>query len=346
MGRARYCHFSAPPCRRRYAFGILGRDKKSPFLPRLFGVGLNLNRCLRRPRRRAGAGQRALLQRRARLCRRRGRRIAADPHAGRRGGPAILDRLGFLVSARRPRHHQLPRRLAIRAGAEDLPARIRRRRRQPRRPQAAGHRPRQRPRRRAPRSTRTRRSSSFDERALAGRLPKGERLYSMGNPLDLGFTIVEGTYNGPVERSYNERIHFSGAINPGMSGGPDRHRRRPRGRRQRRQATRWRAGELPRAGALRRSAARARAHARHAVGQGIRAEIGRQLAIWQAGLYKSVGDEGFRTDHDRPLPAPESAAPWFTCWARTNAGPGAAPARPGQHHQLQQRHATCSWRAI
>src|SRR5256885_623492 len=60
----------------------------------------------------------------------------------------------------------------------------------------------------------------FDPRALGARLPKGERIYAMGNPLDLGFTIVEGTYNGLVDKSYDERIHFSGAINPGMSGGP------------------------------------------------------------------------------------------------------------------------------
>jgi S1-C subfamily serine protease len=60
----------------------------------------------------------------------------------------------------------------------------------------------------------------FDNTAVAGGLPKGERLYSMGNPLDLGFTIIEGTYNGLVEHSYNDRIHFSGALNPGMSGGP------------------------------------------------------------------------------------------------------------------------------
>jgi serine protease Do len=61
---------------------------------------------------------------------------------------------------------------------------------------------------------------TFDERAMAGDLPRGERLYSMGNPLDLGFTIVEGTFNGLVEHSYSERIHFTGALNPGMSGGP------------------------------------------------------------------------------------------------------------------------------
>ncbi|MEO8676124.1 MAG: serine protease, partial [Casimicrobiaceae bacterium] len=60
----------------------------------------------------------------------------------------------------------------------------------------------------------------FDPRAIEGTMPKGERLFAMGNPLDLGFTIVEGTYNGLVDFSYNERIHFSGALNPGMSGGP------------------------------------------------------------------------------------------------------------------------------
>jgi len=60
----------------------------------------------------------------------------------------------------------------------------------------------------------------FDPVAVAGELPRGERIYAMGNPLDLGFTIVEGTYNGLVERSYNERVQFTGAINPGMSGGP------------------------------------------------------------------------------------------------------------------------------
>src|ERR1700730_5967613 len=61
---------------------------------------------------------------------------------------------------------------------------------------------------------------ALDAAATTRGSPKGERLFSMGNPLDLGFTIVEGTYNGLVERSYNERIHFTGAVNPGMSGGP------------------------------------------------------------------------------------------------------------------------------
>lgn len=52
------------------------------------------------------------------------------------------------------------------------------------------------------------------------RLAKGERLYSLGNPLDLGMSVVEGTYNGLLEHSRYERIHFTGSLNPGMSGGP------------------------------------------------------------------------------------------------------------------------------
>jgi len=51
-------------------------------------------------------------------------------------------------------------------------------------------------------------------------LPKGARLFSLGNPHDIGFTIVEGTYNGLSRESFIDKIHFSGAINPGMSGGP------------------------------------------------------------------------------------------------------------------------------
>lgn len=65
--------------------------------------------------------------------------------------------------------------------------------------------------------------------ALAGRkflavesnLPNmGERIFSLGFPYDLGLTIVEGTYNGLLEKSLYERIHLTASINPGMSGGP------------------------------------------------------------------------------------------------------------------------------
>ncbi len=56
---------------------------------------------------------------------------------------------------------------------------------------------------------------------LADGLPlQGEAIYSLGNPHDLGLTVVPGTYNGIARYSLYKRIHFSGSINPGMSGGP------------------------------------------------------------------------------------------------------------------------------
>lgn len=49
---------------------------------------------------------------------------------------------------------------------------------------------------------------------------KGEQLFALGNPHDLGMIVVPGTYNGLKKESFNERIHFTGSINSGMSGGP------------------------------------------------------------------------------------------------------------------------------
>lgn len=49
---------------------------------------------------------------------------------------------------------------------------------------------------------------------------QGTRLYAMGHPLDLGLSIVEGTYNGALQYSLYQRLHLTGSINPGMSGGP------------------------------------------------------------------------------------------------------------------------------
>lgn len=78
------------------------------------------------------------------------------------------------------------------------------------------------------------RQGADDARARAGDVPgaplafrpaseplsQGERLYSLGNPLDVGFAVLEGTYNGTVERSFYPSIFFAGALNAGMSGGP------------------------------------------------------------------------------------------------------------------------------
>ena len=75
------------------------------------------------------------------------------------------------------------------------------------------------------------RPAAADAKLLAGRgalafrprgepLAKGERIYSMGKPLDVAFSIVEGNYNGLVERSFDPLIYYAGSINAGMSGGP------------------------------------------------------------------------------------------------------------------------------
>lgn len=51
-------------------------------------------------------------------------------------------------------------------------------------------------------------------------IDQGERLLSLGHPHDIGLSIVEGTYNGFLKFTRFKRIHFTGSVNPGMSGGP------------------------------------------------------------------------------------------------------------------------------
>ena len=165
----------------------------------------------------------------------------------------------------------------------------------------------------------------FDARAVAGNLPRGERLFSLGNPLDIGFAVMEGNYSGLVERSYSERIHLSGPMNPGMSGGPTL------------------AGSSRIAGVNVAKAVFAEqvsflVPAKYAAalitrprlpapltGKVTRAEITRQVTEWQAGLYKALESKGFRPTPNGPYQVPESAADWFTCGARTNADAKPAP---------------------
>jgi serine protease Do len=51
-------------------------------------------------------------------------------------------------------------------------------------------------------------------------LTQGEKIFSMGNPLEVGFLISEGIYNGLAESRIYDQMIFSGALNSGMSGGP------------------------------------------------------------------------------------------------------------------------------
>jgi S1-C subfamily serine protease len=159
---------------------------------------------------------------------------------------------------------------------------------------------------------------TFDSAAMEGSPPKGERLYSMGNPLDLGFTIIESTYNGLVDRTYNDRVHFSGALNPGMSGGPTVS---AEGQVVGVNVATRRGGQLLSFLVPARYAAALLQRVREEkTPPDLRAEIGRQLAAWQSALHRSFAEKGFRSTALGPYLAPETVAPWFNCWANTNAG--------------------------
>ncbi|MGX9945314.1 S1C family serine protease [Bradyrhizobium sp. BTAi1] len=165
---------------------------------------------------------------------------------------------------------------------------------------------------------------TFDKAALEGSLPKGERLYSLGNPLDLGFTIIEGTYNGLVEHSYNDHIHFTGALNPGMSGGPAVN---AQGQVVGVNVATRRGGQLISFLVPARFAAALLIRGKDIRPEAadLRKDVVAQLASWRGALYKSLAEEGF---HDRVFgsyQAPETHAAWFECWASTNASASPKP---------------------
>ena len=49
-------------------------------------------------------------------------------------------------------------------------------------------------------------------RPTADALAQGERIYSLGNPLDIGFAVTEGTYNGLVQRSGGPAVDDAGRV--------------------------------------------------------------------------------------------------------------------------------------
>jgi S1-C subfamily serine protease len=159
---------------------------------------------------------------------------------------------------------------------------------------------------------------AFDRAAVEGRLVKGERLFSMGNPLDLGFTIVEGTYNGMVDKSYQARVHFTGALNPGMSGGPTVTRdNRVAGVNVAHSIGGELVSFLVPAGAAVRLLEKARAGA-ELDAAAVRREIGAQMDVWQEDFFAALGKQGFREAALGPYRVAESNADWFSCWAQTN----------------------------
>jgi serine protease Do len=164
---------------------------------------------------------------------------------------------------------------------------------------------------------------TFDASAIRGDASKGERLYAMGNPLELGFTIVEGTYNGLVEHSYIDRIHFTGALNPGMSGGPAVT---ADGAVVGVNVATRRGGQLVSFLVPARFAAALLERVRDQKAMpDFRAEIARQVTDERKVLYKSFRELGFKVVSLGPYRGPETDAPWFNCWAQTNASVAPKP---------------------
>lgn len=50
--------------------------------------------------------------------------------------------------------------------------------------------------------------------------PRGDRVYTVGYPLNLGLVITEGIGNGRLPNEFIPRLYYAGPMNPGMSGGP------------------------------------------------------------------------------------------------------------------------------
>lgn len=59
---------------------------------------------------------------------------------------------------------------------------------------------------------------------LGGIPDQGAPLFSLGNPHDLGFIIIDGINNGLLKKFARARILFSASLNAGMSGGPTLNR--------------------------------------------------------------------------------------------------------------------------
>jgi serine protease Do len=147
----------------------------------------------------------------------------------------------------------------------------------------------------------------------AARIQQGTRLYSLGHPRDLGLTIVEGTYNGLLQHTLYPKVHFTGSLNPGMSGGP----------------TLTQAGRVAgvnvategeqisylvpaeRAQSLVKMASSVRSPAPAS----FLAEVGRQIHAYQAHYLAGMFAKPNPSVVLGPYELPTKPAPFFRCWA-------------------------------
>jgi serine protease Do len=152
-------------------------------------------------------------------------------------------------------------------------------------------------------------------------LAKGERLHALGKPLDVGFAVAEGVYNGPVERSYLPQMFFGGNLSAGMSGGPavDEQGRvvgvNVATRRDGQAVSFLVPGE--RAQALLARALQAGAGATPITGPA-HAEVTRQLQAHQVGLVERFLAEPWRASGHARYKVPVPQENFLRCWGSTS----------------------------
>lgn len=148
----------------------------------------------------------------------------------------------------------------------------------------------------------------FQEQAAA----RGEKLFSLGNPNDLGLAIVEGVNNGLQEHSFYDTLHFTGAINPGMSGGP----------------VVGKSGDLVGINVATMGESRgflvpaqyarellARWRAEPAAPPDFQPEITRQLKLHSSALMARLTRNPLPVQMDEGYTVPDAADPYLRCWA-------------------------------
>lgn len=149
-------------------------------------------------------------------------------------------------------------------------------------------------------------------RFQANPLARGEKLFSLGDPNDLGLSIVEGVNNGLQEHSFYDTLLFTGAINPGMSGGPVVSK----------------SGELVGINVATMGESRgflvpaqyasellARWRAAPAVASEFQSDITRQLKQHSSALVERLTRTPLPVQLDAGYTVPDAADPYIRCWA-------------------------------
>jgi hypothetical protein len=144
-------------------------------------------------------------------------------------------------------------------------------------------------------------------------MAQGARLYSLGHPEDLGLSIVEGTYNGYLPHARQLRLHFTGSLNHGMSGGPTiAEDGRVVGINVATEGE-----ELSFLVPVERAAALMKRVSTPGVEPPARtlADVGRQLREYQNAYLADMFSGAVKTVTLGPFHVPTEPAPFFRCWA-------------------------------